>query len=71
MNDHTPHISASSLDTQTAGYDPLDIKIKRLFGIDEAGRRQRLFNNIQFYGGLYRPCVEKEYAREYFHKQYV
>ncbi len=67
-NDHTPHISCSSLDNQTTGYDPLDIKVKLLFGIDEAGRKQRLFNNIQFYGGLYRPCIEKEYVFEYKHK---
>ncbi len=65
---NTPHIGRSSLDFQATGYDPLDVKVKLLFGIDEAGRKQRLFNNIQFYGGLYRPCVEKEYVGEYFHK---
>lgn len=67
-NDHTPHIGRSSLDFQATGYDPLDVKVKLLFGIDELGRKQRLFNNIQFYGGLYRPCVEKEYLFDYRHK---
>jgi hypothetical protein len=68
LPENIPHIGASSLSTQTTGYDPLDIKLRMLFGIDEEGRRQRLFNNIQFYGGLYRPCIEKEYVWEYFHK---
>src|SRR3989338_6907292 len=71
--DNDPHIGRSSLSFQTTGYDPLYIKLKRLFDVNDEERRQRVATNIAYYGGALRPCVEKEYitiATREFNNEY-
>lgn len=69
-----PHIGRSSLDNQTTGYDPLEIKLKKLFDTNNEERRQRVAANIAYYGGAARPCVEKEYitiSTKFFCNEYL
>ncbi|MEK6868041.1 MAG: hypothetical protein AABX98_04410 [Nanoarchaeota archaeon] len=51
--ENDPHIGRSSLGFQTTGYDPLYIKLKKLFDVNDEARRQRVatkeFNNEYYW----------------------